>query len=495
MNNERKDEYVVRQEKIKELIELGINPYPYRFEKNASSVYLKNNADSLLDKEFSFAGRIVLKRVFGKLIFANLRDEEGDLQIAIEKNKAQVHGSDIDALKFFKKYCDIGDFVGVVGTLIRTKTGEPTILVKKLYFLAKGLRQLPEKWHGLQDRELIYRARYLHLIDSLEAREVFKKRTKIIYLIRKFLNDRGFYEFETPILQPVYGGAHAKPFKTHANALRTDLYLRISDELYLKRLLVGGYEKVYEFSKDFRNEGIDRLHYPEFLALEAYAAYWDYNDMMKLAEDMLSFLVKEISGSYVIEYQGEKIDFTPPFKRISYIDELSRRAGFDIINADTERIRQKAKEEELSGWNKLDRWRLIDKLFDKLIGDEIKDPTFVLDHPKAISPLAKTHREKNDRVERFELFILGMEIANAFSELNDPIDQRKRFEDQLKQREEGNTEIPPEIDMDFVNALEYGMPPAGGIGFGIDRIVMLLTNQHSIRDVILFPQLRPREED
>ena len=495
MNNEKRDEYTVRKEKLKELVELGINPYPYRFEKNADSIYLKHNTDALLGKEFSFAGRIVLKRVFGKLIFAHLRDESGDLQIAIEKNKAKVAGTELDALKFFKKYCDIGDFVGVKGTLIRTKTGEPTILVKELYFLAKGLRQLPEKWHGLQDRELIYRSRYLHLIDSLEARNIFKKRTRIIYLIRKFLNEKGFYEFETPILQPVYGGAHAKPFKTHANALRTDLYLRISDELYLKRLLVGGYEKVYEFSKDFRNEGIDRLHYPEFLALEAYAAYWDYNDMMKLAEDMLSFLVKEVSGSYIIEYQGEKIDFTPPFKRINYIEELSKKAGFDILHADTDIIRQKAREEELAGWNKLDRWRLIDKLFDKLIGDEIKDPTFVLDHPKAISPLAKAHREKNDRVERFELFVLGMEIANAFSELNDPIDQKKRFEEQLKLREEGNTEIPPEIDKDFINALEYGMPPAGGIGFGIDRIVMLLTNQHSIRDVILFPQLRPREED
>ncbi len=495
MNNGKKDEYTVRKEKLKELVELGINPYPYRFEKNVDSIYLKTNTDDLLGKEFSFAGRIVLKRVFGKLIFAHLRDESGDLQIAIEKNKAKVVGTELDALKFFKKYCDIGDFVGVKGTLIRTKTGEPTILVKELYFLAKGLRQLPEKWHGLQDKELIYRSRYLHLIDSLEARNIFKKRTRIIYLIRKFLNEKGFYEFETPILQPVYGGAHAKPFKTHANALRTDLYLRISDELYLKRLLVGGYEKVYEFSKDFRNEGIDRLHYPEFLALEAYAAYWDYNDMMKLAEEMLSFLIKEVSGSYIIEYQGEKIDFTPPFKRINYIDELSKKAGFDVLHADTDTIRQKAREEELPGWNKLDRWRLIDKLFDKLIGDEIKDPTFVLDHPKAISPLAKAHREKNDRVERFELFVVGMEIANAFSELNDPIDQKKRFEEQLKLREEGNTEIPPEIDKDFINALEYGMPPAGGIGFGIDRIVMLLANQHSIRDVILFPQLRPREED
>ncbi len=495
MSDTSKDEYTLRQEKIKKLIELGIDPYPYRFEKTAESTYLKQNADELLDREFSFAGRIVLKRVFGKLIFATLRDESGDLQIAIEKNKAIVHGTEIDALKFFKKYCDIGDFIGVKGTLIKTKTGEPTILVKELYFLSKGLRQLPEKWHGLQEKELIYRQRYLHLIDSLEAREVFKKRTKIIYEIRKFLNERGFVEFETPILQPIYGGAYAKPFKTYANALKTDLYLRISDELYLKRLLVGGYEKVYEFSRDFRNEGIDRLHYPEFLALEAYAAYWDYTDMMKLAEDMLSHLVKTIYGTYQIEYQGEKIDFTPPFKRISYVDELSEKAGFDIINADEEKIREAAKKEGLKGWNKLDRWRLIDKLFDKLIGDEIKNPAFVMDHPKAISPLAKAHREKQDRVERFELFVLGMEIANAFSELNDPIDQKKRFEEQLRQREQGNTEIPPEIDYDFINALEYGMPPAGGIGFGIDRIIMLLTDSHSIRDVILFPQLRPREED
>ena len=495
MSNAQKDEFEIRQEKIKELIDLGIQPYPYSFEKTANSTYLKENADKLLDKEFSFAGRIVLKRVFGKLIFASLRDEYGDLQIAIEKNKAKVHQKDLDALKFFKKYCDIGDFIGVKGPLIKTKTGEPTILVKELYFLSKGLRQLPEKWHGLQDKELMYRQRYLHLLSSLDARWLFKQRTKIIYEIRKFLNDRGFIEFETPILQPIYGGAYAKPFKTYANALETDLYLRISDELYLKRLLVGGYERVYEFSRDFRNEGIDRLHYPEFLALEAYAAYWDYNDMMKLAEDMFSHLVKELYSSYKLEYQGEAIDFTPPFKRISYIDELSNKMGINILTAQDETIREKAKEIGLAGWNTLDRWRLVDKLFDALVGDEIKNPTFVIDHPKEISPLAKVHREKPERVERFELFVLGMEVANAFSELNDPQDQRKRFQEQAKQREKGNMEIPPEIDYDFLNALEYGMPPAAGIGFGIDRIIMLLTDAHSIRDVILFPQLKPKEED
>lgn len=495
MTNRPRDEYTVRKEKLKELLELGINPYPYSFEKDATSTFLKHNTDDLLGKYFSYAGRIVLKRVFGKLIFATLRDELGDLQIAIEKNKAQVKGTELDALSFFKKYCDIGDFIGVKGKLIRTKTNEPTILVEELHFLAKGLRQLPEKWHGLQDKELIYRQRYLQLIDSLQGREIFKKRTRIIYEIRKFLNDKGFIEFETPVLQPIYGGAHAKPFKTYANALRANLYLRISNELYLKRLLVGGYEKVYEFSKDFRNEGIDRLHYPEFLALEAYAAYWDYNDMMKLTEEMLSYLVKSLYGTYEIEYQGNKIDFTPPFKKISYVDELSNKVGFDIIKANDELIREKAKEEELKGWNTLDRWRLIDKLFDKLIGYEIQNPTFVMDHPKEISPLAKKHREKEDRVERFELFVVGMEIANAFSELNDPIDQEERFKEQYKQRQEGNTEIPSEIDYDFINALEFGMPPAAGIGFGIDRIVMLLTDSHTIRDVILFPQLRPREED
>ncbi|MGB9824170.1 MAG: lysine--tRNA ligase [Candidatus Hydrothermia bacterium] len=487
------DEFEIRRQKVYGLRERGIEPYQYHFVKTHYSTEVKENFETLENKEVAIAGRLMTKRVFGKLSFAHVRDEKGDIQIAVQQGVTKAPKGQ-DGSDFFKKEVDTGDIIGLKGKVFKTKTGEITVLAEELQILSKCLKPLPEKWHGLKDKEIIYRERYLDLIMNLDSREVFVKRSRIVSFIRKFFDEKGFLEVETPVLQPVYGGAFAKPFETYSNALDTKLYLRIADELYLKRLLVGGFEKVYEISKDFRNEGIDRLHYPEFTMLEAYASYWDYNDMMDLTEELFEKLAVEIYGASEIEYQGEKISFKRPFKRISYLDELSAKLGKDPLSLSEEELKKIGIDLGLKNAQKLPATRLIDKIFDALVADHIKDPTFVMDHPILISPLAKKHREREGRVERFELFILGVEFANAFSELNDPIDQRKRFEDQIKYREAGDEEIPRELDEDFLNAMEYGMPPAGGIGIGIDRVVMLFTNQPSIRDVILFPQLRPKTE-
>jgi len=487
------EEFIIRKEKVETLRNLGIEPYPYSFERDHHSVEIKEQFSELENKEVSIAGRIMTKRVFGKLSFAHLRDEKGDIQIAVQSGVTKATNG-MDGAEFFKKFIDTGDIVGVKGKVFKTKTGEVTVLAEEIAILSKCLKPLPEKWHGLKDIEVRYRERYLDLIMNLDSREVFVKRSKIIKFIRNFFDEKGFLEVETPILQPVYGGAFAKPFETYSNALDTKLYLRIADELYLKRLLVGGFEKVYEISKDFRNEGIDRLHYPEFTILEAYASYWDYNDMMNLTEELFEGLAKEFLGKEEGEFEGEIISFKRPFKRISYLDELSTKLGKDPLALSESELKEIGIELGLKNAPKLPFNRLLDKIFDALVADHIKEPTFVIDHPTLISPLAKRHREKPQRVERFELFILGIEFANAFSELNDPIDQRKRFEDLIKYRDLGDEEIPREVDEDFLNAMDYGMPPAGGIGLGIDRIVMLFTGQPSIRDVILFPQLRPKSE-
>jgi lysyl-tRNA synthetase class 2 len=488
------EEFLIRKEKVETLRKTGIEPYQYNFQKSHDSAFIKEHYTEMENQKVNISGRLMTKRVFGKLSFAHLRDAAGDIQIAVQQGTTKIPGTDEDGASFFKKYVDTGDIIGISGRVFKTNTGEITVLAEELTILSKCLRPLPEKWHGLKDRELIYREKYLDLMMNLESREVFLKRAKIIKFIRSFLDDRGFVEVETPVLQPVYGGAFAKPFETYSNALDTKLYLRIADELYLKRLLVGGLEKVYEISKDFRNEGIDRLHYPEFTMLEAYASYWDYEDMMRMTEDLLEKLSMEIFGSTEFEYQGEKISFRRPFKRLSYIDELASKLGKDPVSLKHSELQKIGADLGLKNAGKLPATRLLDKIFDALVADHIKDPTFVVDHPVLISPLAKKHRRTDTRVERFELFILGVEFANAFSELNDPIDQRQRFEEQIKFREAGDEEIPKELDEDFLNAMEYGMPPAGGIGFGIDRIVMLFTNQYSIRDVILFPQLKPKNE-
>ncbi len=498
----RPEEYNERIKKLKILKEMGIEPYPYRFEVSHSATTLKEKFEEYQGEEVKIAGRLISKRVFGKLIFSHLRDMSGDIQIAFERGVTSVEDGKgnplnlepfrLDGTKFVKRYVDIGDIVGIRGILFKTKTGEITVKAHSITILSKGLLPLPEKWHGLKDVELKYRQRYLDLIVNQSSRQIALKRSKIIQTIRKIFDEEGFIEFETPTLQPIYGGGFAKPFETYAEALDSKLYLRISDELYLKRLLVGGFDKVYEICKDYRNEGIDRLHYPEFTMLEAYIAYWDYNDLIKFTEDFLARLVKETVGDYTLHYMGKKISFKPPFRRIDYRESLNEKAGKDVFTLTEGELRELAQKCEVRGWEKAPYHKLIDKIFDRLVGDELMDPTFVMDHPIFLSPLAKRHRSKEGTVERFELYIYGMEIANAFSELNDPLDQRERFNELVRLREGGDEEIPGDLDEDFLRALEYGMPPAGGIGIGIDRLVMLLTGQDSIRDVILFPQLRPK---
>ncbi|MEO0144448.1 MAG: lysine--tRNA ligase [candidate division WOR-3 bacterium] len=486
------EEFFIRLKKVEELRELGIEPYAYKFHKNFSAKYLKENFEKLQNEEIKFAGRIMSVRIMGKALFATLRDETEDIQIYIKTGETENPFNIDNVAKAFDKYIDIGDIIGVEGKLFKTHTGEITIFVKKFQILSKCLLPLPDKWHGLKDIELQYRERYLHLIVDREAIETFKKKSKIIKLTREFFENNGFIEIDTPILQPIYGGANATPFETYSNALDTKLYLRIANELYLKRLIVGGYERVYEIIKNFRNEGIDKSHYPEFLALEAYLAYADYYDMMEISENYLNFIVKNVFNSEEIEYQGNIISFKLPFKRISYIEELKNALGFNPIEADIEFLREKAKR-YIENVEKMSKGKIIDKLFDELIGKNLIQPTIVMDHPIETSPLAKIHRKYKDRVERFEIYLAGFEIVNAFSELNDPIEQRKRFEEQIKLRAMYNDkELPEEIDEDFLNALEYGMPPTGGLGFGLDRICMILLNKTSIRDVIPFPQLKPK---
>jgi len=469
-----------RLKKLEKLKEQGIEPYPYGFTRTHNFRTIKDDFEDLsqTEKKVMSCGRIFTIRGHGKTIFATLGDESDKMQIYLRQDKL---GERFNLFKLF----DIGDFIGVKGSVFRTKTGEITILVEDLTILCKALRPLPEKWHGLKDVEIRYRKRCLDLIANPEIREFFKERTKVITLVREYLDEHDFIEMETPILQPIYGGGEARPFETYYNALEQDMYLRIADELYLKRLIVGGYEKVYEVCRDFRNEGVDRLHNPEFTMLEVYQAYTDYNGIMELVESLLEFLVERAVGSHTLTFVDKEVEFQRPFKRIEYIATLNGKLGFDVFSADEKKIDEVC---EASGIDHkmITHGAKIDKLFTELVQRHIIEPTFVIDHPKIISPLAKTHRNDERCVERFELVVFGVEIANAFSELNDPIEQRKRFEDQLARREAGISEI----DEDFIEALEYGMPPTGGLGIGIDRLCMVLFNQPSIRDVILFPQLR-----
>jgi lysyl-tRNA synthetase class 2 len=477
------EEYHIRLKKMKELIGMGIIPYAYSFKNKVDISLIREEEKKYSGKKLKTAGRVKFFRDFGKLIFAVIEDKDNYIQIVLDKKTLS------DKFKIFRKYIDPGDIIGVEGILGRTQKGELSIFVDNFVLLSKALLPLPEKYHGLQDKELLYRKRYLHLLSDRKAREYFVKRTRIFDFIRKFLNIHEFIEVETPVLQPIYGGATARPFKTYSNALDTELYLRISNELYLKRLIVGGFERVYEFSKDFRNEGIDRTHYPEFTLLEGYVAYWDYYDMANFIEDMLYSLVIEIVGRDEIEFQGKRISFKKPFKRIKYIESLKEKLGFNPLEVSEHELRREA---EKYGIKDLPFVKTIDKLFDELVARELVDPVFVFDHPKILSPLAKVHREDPDLTERFELYISGMEIVNAFSELNDPIDQKERFEAQLKLRELGDEEAHV-YDEDYIEALSYGMAPNAGFGIGMDRLCMILLNLSSIRDVILFPGLRPKK--
>ncbi|NPB02920.1 MAG: lysine--tRNA ligase [Thermotogae bacterium] len=496
-------EYEVRLKKLNMLRDLGVS-YPYRYDITHTVDELKENFREGL--EVRIAGRVMTKRPFGKLIFSHIRGDFTDLQIMVQRGRtpedffvglelARYEGSKNPA-KIYEKLVDIGDVVGIEGHTLRTKTGEPTVLVKKLTLLVKSLHPLPEKWHGIQDPELKYRKRYLYLITSLEARRHFYKRFLFLKETRRFFEDRGFVELETPILQPIYGGATARPFKTYSNALETDLYLRIATEISLKKLLVGGFSRIYEIGKNFRNEGIDSTHYPEFTALEAYAAFWDYGDIMDLTEEYFNTMVKLLTGgNETFIYGGQEINAARPFQRISFVDALNERLSFDVLSAPYEKLLKVAEKEGIK-IKKPTRAKLYDKLFDHFVGDRLKNPTFVIDHPLELSPFARKHRSKEGVVERFELFVAGMEVANAFSELNDPHEQRDRLLKEVELRKVAkDEELPEDVDWDFIEALEYGMPPTGGLGLGLDRIFMLITSSDNIRDVIPLPVLRPKREE
>ena len=441
--------------------------------------------------EVEVVGRLRAKRAHGKLTFGDIRDHSDRIQIALEK---PVLGS--ESYNLFRKYADVGDIIYVKGTLFYTQRGELTIAVKEWKWMTKSLRPLPEKWHGLKDVELRSRHRYLDLIMNPEAMDTFMLRSKIITAIRKFLYDKGFIEVETPVLQPIYGGASARPFVTHHNALDIDLYLRIAPELYLKRLIVGGFPKVFEIGKNFRNEGIDSMHNPEFSMMELYQAYVDYTDIMKLVEDLIIYLVETLEIPQPIHWLGKEIHVSSPFPRVSYKEAFScftnGEITWDMINTE-EKARDVFEKLELE-MNKPKTWiNYVQEIFDSVVQPKIVNPTFIIDYPLEISPLAKKKKDDPNWVERFELFVAGVEMANAFSELQDPREQLERFKKQVEARRKGDDEAIAEIDEDYIIALEYGLPPTGGLGVGIDRLVMFLTGKDTIRDVILFPLLRSKK--
>ncbi len=462
-----------RMEKLEILKNKNIEPYGRKYEK----VKIKNIGEK---GDVKTAGRIIALRKHGGASFADIVDTEGKIQLYFKKN---IIGE--QQYEIFKEI-DIGDFIGVEGEIFKTKTGEKTILVKNFTVLSKSLKPLPEKWHGLRDIEIRFRKRYLDLLINKEVREKFIKRTKIIQFIRKYLNDLGFLEVETPMMHPIPGGAEAKPFITYHNTLEMNLYLRIAPELYLKRLLVGNFEKIYEINRSFRNEGISPLHNPEFTMLELYSAYGDYKEMMEITENLLTTLVKNLYGKLKITYQGKEIDFSLPWEKITWSDVFKKVGitNWKDITAVREKINDFQLEVEEEKQNNL--FELLDFIFKKKIQPDLINPTFVIDYPVEISPLAKSKKDNPEITERFELFIGGLEVANAYSELNDPIEQYTRFYEKAK----GDKE---KIDFDYIEALEYGMPPAGGLGIGIDRLVMILTDSPSIREVILFPLLRPKK--
>ncbi|MCL2860322.1 MAG: lysine--tRNA ligase [Oscillospiraceae bacterium] len=477
----------IRKEKLEELQQKNKNPFSItKYNVTHKSQDIKENFDKLEQKDVTIAGRIVAKRIMGKASFYHIQDSQGKIQSYIsvndlgEENYAEV------------KTFDIGDIIGIEGFVFKTRTEEISIHAKKVVLLAKSLRPLPEKFHGLKDTDLRYRQRYIDLIVNPEVKDTFVKRNKILKSIRSFLDEKGYLEVDTPILNVIPGGAAAKPFKTHHNTLDLEMYLRIANELFLKRLIVGGFDKVYEMGRMFRNEGISIKHNPEFTNIELYSAYEDYNDMMNLAEELISTLAKEILGTTKINYQGTEIDLTPNWKRVSITDSIKEVTGIDFNTIDTDEESVKvAKELGLEiDLKKTTRGAIMMLIFEEKVEKTLIQPTFVCDYPVEDSPLTKKKSSDNRLTERFELFISGREYANAYSELNDPIDQYERFVEQVKAREAGNEEANM-MDEDFINALEYGMPPTGGMGIGVDRLIMLLTDSASIRDVILFPTMKP----
>ncbi|MBJ34784.1 MAG: lysine--tRNA ligase [Flavobacteriaceae bacterium] len=487
----------IRREKLEELKKLGVNPYPAElFPINNFSIDLIE--DYKENSKVTIAGRIMSRRIQGNASFAEIQDSKGRIQVYFNRDEIC---KDNDKSKYniiYKKLLDIGDIIGINGRMFKTKVGEITVLVKDFKILNKSLRPLPlpkvdsdgNEYDSFSDLEQRYRHRYLDLILNSQVKDIFVKRTKIINTIRNFLNKKSYLEVETPILQPIPGGASARPFITHHNALDIPLYLRISDELFLKKLIVGGLEAVYEFSRDFRNEGMDKNHNPEFTILELYVAYKDYFWMMDLTESLIEKVCIELNGKTKIQYDSKLIDFKAPFEKISMFDAIKKFTGYDISRMDENELRKICNDMSIEVDESMGEGKLIDAIFGSKCEKKFINPTFIIDYPKSMSPLTKQHRSNPNLTERFELFINGMEIANAYSELNDPIDQLERFENQLELGKKGDDEA-MFIDMDFIKSLEYGMPPTSGIGIGLDRLIMLMTNQTSIQEVLFFPQMKP----
>ena len=491
MNNDQLQEDLsevlqVRRDKLAKLQEMGRNPFDQsRYDRNSNSIEIKNDFENFEGKVVKIAGRIMSKRIQGKAGFIDVQDHEGRIQCYVRLDRI---GEEEYAV--FSTY-DIGDIIGLEGEVFKTKKEEISVKANEVVLLSKSLQILPEKYHGLKDQDLRYRQRYVDLIVNPEVKKAFITRTKALKALRSYLDERGFLEVETPILNTIAGGANARPFITHHNTLDIPMYLRIANELYLKRLIVGGFDKVYEMGRMFRNEGMSIKHNPEYTAMELYQAYADYTDMMEITENLISHMAEVATGSMIVNYQGTEIDFTPPWRRMTMEDCVKEYAGVDFstINTDEEALAI-AKEKGIEITPGMRRGEVINAFFEEFGEDKLVQPTFITHHPVEVSPLAKRSVEDPRRTDRFEAFANGWELANAFSELNDPIDQKGRFMDQMRKKELGDDEA-CDMDEDFINALEVGLPPTGGLGIGIDRTIMLLTNSTTIRDVLLFPTMKP----
>jgi lysyl-tRNA synthetase class 2 len=483
------EEMLMKQkiDKLNSIKEMGINPYPYNFiQKNhASDIFEKFDELKKEEKtrsDVSIAGRIVSFRLMGKASFIHVQDSSGKIQSFVSKDEVGE-----DNYKLFRKL-DLGDIIGVEGQVFRTKAGEISVWAKKVTLLCKSLRPLPEKWHGLKDTELRYRKRYLDLISNPQVKNIFIKRAKVMDFIRNYLNKKNYLEVETPIMQPIYGGAAARPFKSYLNDLKMDVYLRISNELYLKRLIVGGFERVYEFSKDFRNESIDSTHNPEFTQIEFYHAYADYNEMMKMVEEIIRGACKEANGITKVKFKNHEIDFAKPFNVMTMKDSIKKFAKIDVDKLNDMELKKRLDENKIH-YDEFSKGIAIQLLFEEFVEDKLIQPTFIIEHPLETTPLCKVSRHCYELIERFELFISGFELSNAYSELNDPLKQRELLEEQSKKLKKGDEEANP-MDEDFLEAIETGMPPTGGVGIGIDRLIMVLTGNDSIKEVILFPFMK-----
>ena len=495
------EQEIVRREKLSKLRELGINPYP-------ANLYPVTHSSADIKSDFSegekvvMAGRLMRKKIQGKAAFGELQDSEGRIQIYINRDEICPGEDKSNYNDVFKKLLDLGDFIGIEGELFNTQVGEKTVLVKEFTLLSKALKPLPlpktdaegNTYDEFNDPEMRYRQRYADLVVNPHVKEVFVKRTKLFTAMRNFFNKAGYFEVETPILQSIPGGAAARPFLTHHNSLDIPMFMRIACELYLKRLIVGGFDGVYEFAKTFRNEGMDRTHNPEFTMMEIYVAYKDYNWMMDFTEKLLDFCAMEVNGSAKTTFGNHEINFKAPYARITMTDSIKHFTGFDISGKSENEIRNAAKEMGIEVDNSMGKGKLIDEIFGEKCEANYIQPTFITDYPKEMSPLTKEHRSKPELTERFELIVCGKELANAYSELNDPLDQRERFEDQIKLAGRGDDEATEFIDQDFLRALEYGMPPTSGMGIGMDRLIMFLTNNSSIQEVLFFPQMKPEKK-